>query len=143
MQISLKWVNEIININNINLDYLVEKLTLGGFEVEEINESQQNNETIITLDISSTANRSDSLSINGISREISTLLDKPYKLSQYLDQTSNWENQFFEILSSSPSKDQFSLFLSLPIENLNNIEAPKWLLNRLMSAGLEPVFNLT
>lgn len=142
MQISLKWVNEIININNINLDYLVEKLTLGGFEVEEINESQQNNETIITLDISSTANRSDSLSINGISREISTLLDKPYKLSQYLDQTSNWENQFFEILSSSPSKDQFSLFLSLTIENLNNIEAPKWLLNRLISCDIKPQYNL-
>ena len=35
MQISLKWVNKIININNINLDYLIEKLTLGGFEVDK------------------------------------------------------------------------------------------------------------
>ena len=36
MQISLKWVNELVNIEKINLDYLIEKLTLGGFEVEEI-----------------------------------------------------------------------------------------------------------
>jgi hypothetical protein len=36
MQISLKWVNELVNINTVNLDYLIEKLTLGGFEVEEI-----------------------------------------------------------------------------------------------------------
>jgi len=42
MQISLKWINEIININNIQLDYLIEKLTLGGFEVEEIIELEEN-----------------------------------------------------------------------------------------------------
>jgi hypothetical protein len=36
MQISLKWINELVNIETINLDDLIEKLTLGGFEVEEI-----------------------------------------------------------------------------------------------------------
>ena len=43
MQISLKWINEIINIQNINLDYLIEKLTLAGFEVEDIIEVEENN----------------------------------------------------------------------------------------------------
>ena len=43
MQISLKWVNEIINIQNINLDYLIEKLTLAGFEVEDKIEVEENN----------------------------------------------------------------------------------------------------
>jgi hypothetical protein len=36
MQISLKWINELVNIETVNLDDLIEKLTLGGFEVEEI-----------------------------------------------------------------------------------------------------------
>jgi hypothetical protein len=36
MQISLKWINELVNIEIVNLDDLIEKLTLGGFEVEEI-----------------------------------------------------------------------------------------------------------
>ena len=36
MQISLKWLNELINIDNINQRDLIEKLTLGGFEVEDI-----------------------------------------------------------------------------------------------------------
>jgi hypothetical protein len=31
---SLKWVNELVNIETVNLDYLIEKLTLGGFEIE-------------------------------------------------------------------------------------------------------------
>ena len=36
MQISLKWIEELLNLQKVNLDYLIEKLTLGGFEVEEI-----------------------------------------------------------------------------------------------------------
>ena len=78
MQISLKWVDELLNLQKVNLDYLIEKLTLGGFEVEEIIEIELNNQKLITLDVSATANRSDSLSIKGLSKEISTLLNKPY-----------------------------------------------------------------
>jgi phenylalanyl-tRNA synthetase beta subunit len=77
MQISLKWINELVNIETINLDYLIEKLTLGGFEVEEIIELEIDNQKQIALDISATANRSDSLSIQGISTEIAALLNKP------------------------------------------------------------------
>ena len=39
MQISLQWVNELVNIENVDLNYLINKLTLGGFEVEEILDS--------------------------------------------------------------------------------------------------------
>jgi hypothetical protein len=80
MQISLKWINELINIEKIQLDELIEKLTLGGFEVEEILEVEINNKKQLTLDISATANRSDSLSIQGISNEIATLLDKDQRI---------------------------------------------------------------
>ena len=43
MRISVQWLNELINLKNVNLDYLVEKLTLGGFEVEETFEIVTNN----------------------------------------------------------------------------------------------------
>ena len=43
MQISLKWINELVNVEIINLDDLINKLTLGGFEVEEIIEIEINN----------------------------------------------------------------------------------------------------
>jgi phenylalanyl-tRNA synthetase beta chain len=142
MEISLKWVNEIINISAIDLNYLIEKLTLGGFEVEEIIELKQNGQKTITLDISSTANRSDSLSINGISREISTLLDKPYKLSRYLLQRSPWEAQFSKLLNSSVKNQEVSLFLAVTIENLNNFQSPNWLKKNLINSGITPQNNL-
>ena len=49
MQISLNWVNELVNIKTVDLNYLIEKLTLGGFEVEEIIETEINNKKTITL----------------------------------------------------------------------------------------------
>lgn len=142
MQISLKWVNEIINIQNINLDYLIEKLTLAGFEVEEIIEFEENSKKTITLEISSTANRSDSLSINGISREMSTILDKPYKFSKYLEQTSNWEDKFSNYFVSSIKQTETSIFLAVTVENLTNTNPPIWLTNKLKTCGIIPQNNL-
>lgn len=142
MQISLKWVNEIINIQNINLDYLIEKLTLAGFEVEEIIEVEENGKKIITLEISSTANRSDSLSINGISREMSTILDKPYKFSKYLEQTSNWEDKFSNYFVSYIKQTETSIFLAVTVENLTNTNPPIWLTNKLKTCGIIPQNNL-
>jgi phenylalanyl-tRNA synthetase beta chain len=143
MQISLKWVNEIINIQNINLDYLIEKLTLAGFEVEEKIEVEENNIKTITLDISSTANRSDSLSINGISREMSTILDKPYKFSKYLEQNSSWQEKFSRYFVSSIEQSETSIFLAVTVENLRNTNPPIWLTNKLKSCGITPQNNLS
>ena len=81
MQISLKWINELVNLKTTTLDDLIEKLTLGGFEVEEILEIEINHKNQIVLDISATANRSDSLSIHGIAIEIAALLDQPVKIT--------------------------------------------------------------
>ena len=93
MQISLKWINELVNIETVSLDYLIEKLTLGGFEVEEILEVEIENRKQLVLDISATANRSDSLSIQGFSIEIAALLNKPSQISNYSLQDKNWNQK--------------------------------------------------
>lgn len=56
MQLSLKWVNKLLDIETIQLDNLIEKLTIGEFEVEEILEIKRNYQKQIVLDISATAN---------------------------------------------------------------------------------------
>jgi len=142
MQISLQWVNELINIKTVNLEYLIDKLTLGGFEVEEIMEIELDSKKTITLDISATANRSDSLSIKGISKEIATLLNKPYKTSKYLN--NNW---YKNTLNQDPSFQSnnvtnYSTFLALSVENLENVSSPTWLKEKLISSGILPSNNL-
>lgn len=42
MQVPLEWINELVDIESLDLEELIEKLTLGGFEVEDILEVEVN-----------------------------------------------------------------------------------------------------
>lgn len=138
MQISLKWLNELVNIEKINLETLIEKLTLGGFEVEEILEIEINNQKQIILDISATANRSDSLSIYGISTEIRALLNQPVKISKYRLKKNDWENIIEEKVTIFSDDSDCSIFLSIIVKNLINQTSPKWMREKLISSGVTP-----
>ena len=118
MQISVRWINELIDIETINLDYLIEKLTLGGFEVEETLELEINNRKEIILDISATANRSDSLSVQGISSEIGTLLNKQSRKLPYLTNSKNWKNTLENLAVPFLEERSCNTFLAIAIENL-------------------------
>ena len=136
MQISLKWINELVNIKIIKFDDLIDKLTLGGFEVEEILEVERNNQKDIALDISATANRSDSLSIQGISTEIASLLNQSNKISTYSTEFKNWKEIILSY--SKPIKPEYncSVFSSIIIENLVDHQVPKWITQKLIHSGI-------
>lgn len=142
MQVSLKWINELVNIETINLNSLIEKLTLGGFEVEEILAVEINNEKQISLDISATANRSDSLSIQGIANEVAVLTNQPIKLSNYSQKPQSWKREVENTQLTLSNPSDCSKFVSVIIENLNNLNVPKWVTNKLVSSGLKTTNNL-
>lgn len=138
MQISLKWVNELVNIEAVNLEYLINKLTLGGFEVEEILEVEVNNEKVVVLDISATANRSDSLSIQGISLEISALLNEIPQISEYSIKNLTWSKEIQAFSNNNLPKIDCLGFMAVTIENVTNLTSPKWLKNKLVCSGITP-----
>ena len=142
MQIPLKWINDLINIDEIGLNFLIEKLTLGGFEVEEIIELQINNKNQITLDISTTANRSDSLSIQGFSIEIGSLLNYSINISSYLLKTKNWTQNITKLAKIGIDETSCFIFSSVVIKNITNTNVPKWIIERLISSGITPLNNL-
>ena len=142
MQISLKWISELVNIKTITIDNLIEKLTLGGFEVEEILELQINNKKQLTLDISATANRSDSLSIQGISVEIAALLNKSSNISAYSLKNFGWKQKIKNLSKPLRNEDNCSTFISLIVENINDSTTPKWIKEKLISSGITPLNNL-
>ena len=142
MQIPISWINELVTIENIKLDFLIEKLTLGGFEVEDILELEVNDQKQIALDISATANRSDSLSIQGISTEISSLLNAPIKNSNYLTKPDNWKKYIEEKSKSIAPNSNCSIFLALVIENFSDKTIPKWIKQKLRNSGIIPCNNL-
>ena len=141
MQISLKWVNELVNLETVNLDSLIDKLTLGGFEVEEIIEVEVDNEKNITLDISATANRSDSLSVHGISLEIAALLNEVPKISNYSAKNFVWPKEIQNLSKNYLKETDCSGFIGVTIENLNTLTSPVWLKNKLLCSGITPENN--
>jgi len=144
MQIPLKWINELVNVESVNLDDLIEKLTLGGFEVEEIIELEIDGQTQLALDISATANRSDNLSIQGMSTEIAALLNKPTKISNYSIETSNWKKQLSNsaVIISNDDHSNYSTLLGLILENVTDFTVPKWIKQKLISSNVTPVNSL-
>ena len=142
MQTSLKWVNELVNIKTVDLDYLIDKLTLGGFEVEEILKLNINNQKEIALDISATANRSDSLSIEGISKEVAILLNKPMRKNNYAIENSKWKKNIENSSLLIQNEQNCSMFITMTVENLTDFTIPKWLKQKLLSSGINPTDNL-
>lgn len=142
MQISLKWIHELINIEAVELEDLIEKLTLGGFEVEEIRELKIDNKKQLVLDILATANRSDSLSIQGISAEISALLDQSLKVSKYSLSIESWKQDIKNSIKTIQSDPDCPIFIGVILENVTSLNIPIWIKQKLLCSGVTPVNNL-
>jgi len=142
MYTSLDWINELVSLETVQLNDLIDKLTLGGFEVEETLEIEVNKQKKTTLDISATANRSDSLSIKGIAKEVTALLNTQSLESSYTQEALKYQEQIEDVLISSKPSINYSTFVGVTIENLTNFTIPKWLTEKLLCSGIEPLNNL-
>ena len=138
MYTSLDWLNQLVNVKTIQLEDLIDQLTLGGFEVEETLEINVNNKKQTILDISATANRADSLSIKGIAKEITALLNQQIFTSNYT--TSNFEDQKIvkNVISLAKPTTDYSTFITVSIENLTDFTIPQWITEKLVCSKVEP-----
>ena len=142
MQVPLEWIKELIDIETVELDELIERLTLGGFEVEEILEVEVNKKKQTILDVSATANRSDSLSIQGISLEMASLLNKQVNQLAYAKKIKEWEQKIYSKVEPILSELDCSTFLAMQVDNIDNFTVPSWIREKLISSGVIPTNNL-
>ncbi len=88
------------------------------------------------IDISITPNRSDCLGVRGIARDLSSAgLGKLIDLEEIKLKT-NIKNPFKVIIQSNSG---CSSFAHCYIEGIKNIESPKWLKDKLISVGMNPI----
>ena len=142
MYISLEWINELVDLKTVKVEELIEKLTLGGFEVEETLALEVNKQQKTTLDISATANRADSLSIKGIAREVRALTSQSESKSKYTVKNSEYETAFQKVLTLNQGSIDCSSFIGVTVENLTNLSSPSWLKEKLLCSGIKPQDNL-
>ena len=138
MYTSLDWLNQLVNVKTIQLEDLIDQLTLGGFEVEETLEVDVNNKKQTILDISATANRADSLSIKGIAKEITALLNQQTFNSSYTNPNLEYPKIIKDVISLAEPTTDYSTFITVSIENLTDFTIPKWLTEKLVCSKLEP-----
>nr|UEQ12007.1 phenylalanyl-tRNA synthetase beta subunit [Kumanoa mahlacensis] len=134
MNISWKWLNELIDLQQTGSEETLNKLILAGFEIENITKATNHD---IIFDVKITANRSDSASIMGITREISTILKKPIRRinnqKHYNIQHNIINKQFIHCHS----------FLYTHFHTIKVQSSPKWLKSKLESYKITSINNVT
>jgi phenylalanyl-tRNA synthetase beta chain len=136
MNISWKWLSELINLENIKPQELATQLTLAGFEVENIiiNSTKDS-----ILHINTSANRSDTISIIGIAREISAIMQRPIRRIN----NQKHLNIKHERIRTSNLKSSYCNYLHGYLNNITVEDSPQWLQYKLECYGIKSQNNLT
>ena len=92
----------------------------------------------VILDVKVLANRPDCQSVVGLAKELSVMLNRPFKKPDLNFGTTNENLEFY--LESETENCPF--FIAKAIKNIKIKESPKWLQNRLISAGMTPKNNI-
>jgi phenylalanyl-tRNA synthetase beta chain len=127
MKTSVNWLKEFVEFD-LPPDELAHSLTMAGFEVEAI-------ETIdddVIFDIGVTPNRPDCLSIRGIAREISAILEVPFKDIPVKINDIKGPGPAVEIENKTLCKRYSSRIIS----GVKTGSSPDWLKKRLESCGI-------
>lgn len=133
MKASCNWLKEFVDFQ-LTHDELGHALTMAGFEVEATEEIED--DTI--FDIGITPNRPDCLSIRGIAREISAILEIPLKDISFKVEKEEGEGPDVEIVSP----ELCPRYSSRIVTGVKPGPSPAWLSKRLESCGIRPTSNI-
>jgi len=134
MKVSYNWLKDYINIR-LKPNDLADRLTMAGLEVKSIN--ARGGDSIFEIEV--TSNRPDCLSIYGIAREIQGIFGlnlKPIKTG--LLKNVRLEKPPIKI----EDKKGCLRYVGRVIAGIKVQASPKWLVDKIESAGLRPVNNI-
>nr|QCI06560.1 Phenylalanine-tRNA ligase beta subunit [Erythroglossum lusitanicum] len=129
MKFSWKLLNYLVDLKNINFNEFIKKLTLAGFEIEEIEEQKLLKDKIIHLNI--TANRRDIYCIANLATEISSIFNTPLI-------TNNKYNLINKFKYINTLNNNIIYIKSNIIYNINYDKSPQWLINSLIAHEIKP-----
>lgn len=143
MYISINWLKTILNLNHIKLNFFKEKLILCGFEIETTQMSKILNKSDIILDLTTTTNRPDTLSIIGLTEEIKNLFYFRIKNFQKKNKNFNYFNNSNQKTINFTTKfSSTSLFITSEFKNITIKTIQPWIKRRLISSNIIPQNNM-
>lgn len=138
MKISLNWINDYVDIQDIDTDWLINKLTITTAEVEEVYHTED--DVIIEIDNKSLTNRPDLWCHYGMAREISAITGKKLKDIDYIK-----EEELKNIKGSCKlnidieDKIKCLRYSAMKISNVKISNSPEFITERLVKCGLKPI----
>ncbi len=139
MKIALSQINELLE-KPVSAKEVEEAFSFYAFEVEEVAEVDE--DTVFDVDV--LPNRSsDALSVLGLARELSAILDIPLKKDELLEDAPNFdESSSNKLQTQIEDNSSASLYIAALIEGVKVKESPKWLQDFLLKVGQKPINNL-
>lgn len=137
MRISIDWLNDYVDIKNIDLNWLVNKFTITTAEIEEI--YNVDNDVIIEIDNKSLTNRPDLWCHYGIAREISAITGRRLKNIDYINEKEINSFSSKEINIEIKDKTKCLRYSSIKIDNIRIDKSPEVISTRLSNCGIRPI----
>lgn len=94
----------------------------------------------VVLDLTTTANRADALSMVGVAREVAALTGKPLRLPESLQQEIAGGERSLQVQVTAT--EACRAYFGTEIRNLKIAPSPQWLQRRLQAAGVRPINNV-
>ena len=133
MKISLNWIKDYVKVG-ISSEKLADKLTMAGLEEEDIKSIDR--DTVFELEI--TPNRPDCLSIIGIAREISAILNKELAFPKINKLISPKKKCDIKI----EDKKGCRRYIGTLVKDVSIKEAPQWMRAKIGGLGLRVINNV-
>lgn len=136
MRVPLSWLKEFVSVR-LAPESLAHQITMGGVEVESI--EQCCGDSVFVLGI--TPNRADCLSVRGVAREVSAVLNLPLKkISQKVAPGVGNIAERVKISVKDPAL--CPRYCARVIDGVKIAPSPKWLADRIEALGLRSINNV-
>ncbi len=137
MKISLDWINDYVEIKDIDVDWLVSKFTITTAEIEEVNYIE--NDVIIEIDNKSLTNRPDLWCHYGIAREISAITGRKLKSIDYIKEEQLRDSSKKTLEVDIEDKEKVLRYSAIKIGNVKANKSPELIADRLSNCGIRPI----
>lgn len=136
MLVPVEWLREYVDFD-LDPDALAERLTMSGLEVEDI--LRDSGSVVFATYV--TPNRPDLLSITGVARDVSALLNTEFRYPQtHLTEDGPDVNSLASVRVDTPIN--CPRYSARVIQNVRIVASPAWMQERLTAAGMRPINNV-
>jgi len=136
MKISLNWINDYVDIQDIDVNWLANKFTITTAEIEGVHHIED--DVILEIDNKSLTNRPDLWCHYGIAREISAITGRKLKGIDYIrDEELRHHDGVLNI--DIEDKRKCLRYSAIKIDNIKINMSPEDISTRLTNCGIRPI----